>query len=60
MRKLKLDPDELSVATFETEGDGGGRGTVEGHDITGTHPFCQTVETYCRTGCPCTTRADEL
>ena len=60
MRKLRLDVDDLAVTTFRTEEVGGDRGTVDAHAVTGTAPFCQTVATYCRTGCPCTTRADEL
>ena len=60
MRKLRLDVDDLAVTTFQTEEIDGHRGTVDGHAVTGTAPFCQSVPTYCRTGCPCTTRADEL
>jgi hypothetical protein len=58
MRKLRLEADDLAVTSFETGGHDGGTGTVGAHAVTGTHPFCQTVQTYCRTGCPCTTRAD--
>jgi hypothetical protein len=60
MRKLRLVVDDLVVTPFATEEVSDHRGTVDAHAITGTHPFCQSVPTYCRTGCPCTTRADEL
>ena len=59
MGKLRLDVDDLAVTTFRTEEVDDHRGTVGAHAITGTHPFCQSEPTYCRTGCPCTTRADE-
>ena len=46
MRKIKLDIDEIKVASFETETPEAERGTVAGHDISGyTCPYCKTVLT---------------
>ncbi len=59
MKKLKLEPDELSVETFATTADsGGGEGTVEAHWFALTVlPKC--IKTCCTLPCPCTPRADE-
>jgi len=55
MRKLRLIVDDLVVTPFATEEVGDHGEMVGANAVTGTAPYCQTVPTYCRTGCPCTT-----
>jgi hypothetical protein len=46
MRKIKLNVDELEVASFDTEEQDTERGTIAGHDISGfTCPYCKTILT---------------
>ena len=55
MSKLKLNPDDLSVETFESAAASGQRGTVEARDFFATQEITCAV-TRCRTGCvssPC-------
>lgn len=53
MDKLKLTVDELRVTSFDTEANGGGRGTVAAQGLSGlTCPRCPTVPT--RDGTCCT------
>ncbi|HET7464337.1 MAG TPA: pinensin family lanthipeptide [Longimicrobium sp.] len=53
MKKLKLTIDELQVASFDTETDDAGRGTIAAQGLSGlTCPRCPTVPT--RDGTCCT------
>ncbi|HET7234551.1 MAG TPA: hypothetical protein VFJ16_31355 [Longimicrobium sp.] len=71
MRKLTLKIDELAVDSFDTEGAGGGRGTVRGRDTVYTEwctgypdcgvsykPRCATPADTCYGSCGCTEGCD--
>jgi hypothetical protein len=55
MRKLKLDLDTITVASFATAPEAGAPGSVEAHEMLNTSPYAKTILTYC----PCTPRWEQ-
>lgn len=55
MKKLKLNLDDLKVASFETSKPAESRGTINGQEVTVPVSWCadQSIVTYCPTDCPC-------